>query len=150
VRNRPGLAFLSSRFTMLIAAVALWNHRPLIDNAAFASNDRRVQEFHRGLTIILLVISRCFDLLPEHVREPILFSSIVAVIVHPSSSMAVGTSWSTATSTSTLSSLLHVILVTSLLMLLSCQAGRLRPWWESHVYPSVHVLLIACKQNVGM
>jgi hypothetical protein len=77
--------------------------------------------------MILLVISRRFDLLSEHVRGPISFSSIFAIIVRPSSSMAVGTSWSTAT-TSTLSLLLHVILVTSLLMLLSCQAGRLRPW----------------------
>jgi hypothetical protein len=77
--------------------------------------------------MILLVISRCFDLLSEQVRGPISFGSIFAIIVRPSSSMAVGTSWSTA-STSTLSMLLHVILVTSLLMLLSCQAGRLRPW----------------------
>jgi hypothetical protein len=77
--------------------------------------------------MILLVISRCFDLLSEQVRGPISFSSIFAIIVRPSSSVAVGTSWSTAT-TSTLPLLLHVILVTSLLMLLSCQAGRLRPW----------------------
>jgi hypothetical protein len=78
--------------------------------------------------MILLVISRRFDLLSEHVRGPISFSSIFAIIVRPSSSMAVGTSWSMAISTSTLSLLLHVILVTSLLMLLSCQARRLRPW----------------------